>query len=71
MTGQMLTDKNVEFQFGDFLQPTEPRKTNATKNTMDERTSDAIYWRPSGNSQGAFWVYNCIQHKWCIGTPQH
>ena len=57
MTGQTLTEKNVKFQFGDFLQPTEPSRTNTTKNTMDERTSDAIYCRPSGNAQGGFWVY--------------
>ena len=24
---------------------------------MDERTSDVIYCRPSGNQQGGFWVY--------------
>jgi len=57
MTGQMLTEKNVKFQFGDFLQPTEPSKTNNTKNSMDERTSDSIYYRPSGNAQGGLWVY--------------
>jgi len=53
----MLTAKNVKFQFGNFLQPTEPPKTNNTKNSMDERTTDAIYCRPSGNAQGGFWVY--------------
>ena len=57
LTGQVLTEKNVEFQFGDFLQPTEPSRTNATKNSMDERTCDAIYCRPSGNAQGGFLVY--------------
>jgi len=43
MTGQLLTAKTVEFQFSDFVQTTEPPKTNTTKNYMDERTSNAIY----------------------------
>ena len=43
MTGYSLTSKSVEFQFGDFVQATEPPKTSNSKNTMDERTSDAIY----------------------------
>ena len=57
MTGHPLTIKNVEFQYGEFVQATEPSKTNSSKNNMDERTSDAIYCRPSGNHQGGFWVY--------------
>ena len=57
MSGHPLTNKSVEFQFGNFVQATEPPKTSNSKNTMDERTSDAIYCRPSGNHQGGFWVY--------------
>ena len=57
MTGQSLAVKNTEFQFGDFVQATEPPKTNATGNIMDARVSNAIYCRPSGNKQGGLWVY--------------
>ena len=57
MTGQSLMVKNTEFQFGDFVQATEPPKTYTTGNSMDPRVSDAIYCRPSGNVQGGFWVY--------------
>ena len=57
LTGQVLTEKHVRFQFGDFVQATEPPKANNTKNSMTERTSDAIYCRPSGNQQGGYSVY--------------
>ena len=57
MTGQRLSSKNVMFQFGDFVQATEPPRAPTTVNSMDERTSDAIYCRPSGNNQGGFWAY--------------
>ena len=57
MTGHPVTSKNVEFQFEEFVQATEPSKTHNSKNSMNERTSDAIYCRPSGNHQGGFWVY--------------
>ena len=57
MTGQQLTAKNVEFQFGDYVQATQPPRGQNTGNSMDERTCDAIYCRPSGNTQGGFWVY--------------
>ena len=67
MTGQQLTSKHVEFQFGDFLQAVQPPGSQNTGNTMDERTSDAIYCMPSGNSQGGYWVYrmstNRIVHR--------
>jgi len=42
MTEQSLTVKNTKFQFGDFVQVTEPPKTNTTGNSMDERVSNAI-----------------------------
>ena len=54
MTGHPLTNKIVESQFSDFVQATEPPKTNNTNNPTDKRTSDAIYCRPSGNHQGGF-----------------
>jgi len=57
MKGQSLTMKNTEFQFGDFVQATEPPRTNTTGNSMDPRVSDAIYCRPSGNAQVGFLVY--------------
>ena len=57
MTGLLLTVKNVEFQFGGFVQTTEPPKNNITKNSMNEQTSDAIYCRPSGNLQVGLFVY--------------
>ena len=67
MTGQQLTSKNVEFQFGDFVQATQPPRTPNSGNSMDERTSDAIYCFPSGNTQGGFWVYklstNQVVHR--------
>ena len=67
MTGHQLTVKNVEFQFGDFVQATQPPKTSSSGNNMDEQTSDAIYCFPSGNTQGGFWVYklstNQVVHR--------
>lgn len=67
MTGQQMTTKNVQFQFCDFVQSTQPPRAPNTVNTMDERTSDSIYCFPSGNAQGGFWVYklstNQIVHR--------
>ena len=40
MRRQSLTVKNIKFQFEDFIQGTEPPKTNATDNSLDERVSD-------------------------------
>ena len=67
MTGQQLNQKNVEFQVGEYVQVTEPPRAPTTLNSMDERTSDTIYCRPSGNAQGGFWVYklstNQVVHR--------
>ena len=50
MTDQQLTKKHVEFQFGDFVQATQPPRAPTTTNSMDERTSNAIYCLLSGNT---------------------
>ena len=63
MTGQRLSVKNVKFQFGDYIQATQPPKGQNTGNSMDERTSDAIYCRPSGNTQGGFFVYRIATNQ--------
>ena len=67
MTGQQLTTKHTEFQFGDFIQSTQPPRATTTVNSMDERTSDSIYCFPSGNAQGGYWVYklstNQVVHR--------
>ena len=63
MTGQQLTTKHVKFQFGDSIEATQPSKTQTTGNTMDERTSDAIYCFPSGSTQGGYWVYKLATNQ--------
>ena len=72
MTGHPVTSKNVEFQFGEFVQATEPSKTPNSKNNIDERTSDTIYCRPYG--KGGFWVYKLstaqLVHK-NLARPAH
>ena len=42
MIGQLLTAKNAEFEFGDFVHATEPTRTINNKDSMDEQTSDGI-----------------------------
>lgn len=54
MTGAVLTSKNVMFQFGEYVQSVTPNLEEGDRNTMEERTQDSIYTRPSGNSQGGF-----------------
>ena len=67
MTGQQLTAKHVEFQFGDFVEATQPPRSQTTGNSMDERTSNAIYCFTSGSTQGGYWVYklstNQVVHR--------
>lgn len=50
LTGAVLSKKNVMFQFGEYVQATTPSLEEGARNNMQERTQDAIYTRPSGNS---------------------
>ena len=54
MTRHPLTSKNVEFQFGEFVQATEPPKTPNSKNNTDipNKRCDLL----QAICQGVFWV---------------
>ena len=63
MTGQQLTAKHVEFQFGDFVEATQPPRSQTTGNSMEKRTSDAIYCFTSGSTQGGYWLYKLSKNQ--------